>query len=366
MPIRIVDPVNRVQSDFFSRDEPKLELTPPEREMIVAALGKAPQRWEGSPNTPRMVELLSKYPDVLKKIGPRLLNTIIGMKGCGPAIAFLLEHDVPFRMPQDVYNSMHEGAWCDAVDSLKALFESGVVDATCISVKKPHLGWPDNISLMYWAAFRGSVEMAELLIKHGVGKHHELRMKSNGERGETSLQEAVAPAKVGTPEEHLKVAQLLINDGAYYDIGSASALNDETRVEVLLDEDPSLAQKALEFDMTALHWSARAGAIGTSRLLLSRGADPNALNRSRRTAVQLAAEMNHAEVLTVLAEAGADLNTQDKKGRTPLHRATYEGQVAAAEALLAHGADPNITNRNGKTAFEIARKDAKIFKNALS
>lgn len=364
--MRVVDPINRVQGDFFSRDEPKLDLNPPEREMIIAALGKAPQQWEGSPNTSRMSELLSKNPDVLEKIGPRLLNTIIGMKGCGPAIAFLLEHDVPFRMPQDVYNSMHEAAWCDAVDSLQALFESGVVDATCVSVKKPHLGWPDNISLMYWAAFRGSVEMAALLIKYGVGKHHELRMKSNGERGETSLQEAVSPEKIGSPEEHFTVAQLLIDDGAYYDIGSASALNDESRVKTLLNEDSSLAQKALEFDMTALHWSARAGAEDTLRLLLSRGADPNALNRSHRTPVQLAAEMNHAEVLALLAKAGADLNTQDKKGRTPLHRATYEGQVAAAEALLANGADPSITNRNGKTAFEIARKDAKIFKNAMS
>ena len=364
--MRVVDPINRVQGDFFFRDEPKLDLNSPEREMIVAALGKAPQQWEGSPNTQRMSEILSRHPRVLEKIGPRLLNTIVGMKGCGPAIAFLLENDVPFHMAQDVYNPMHEGAWCDAVDSLQALLESGVVDATCVSVEKPHLGWPDNISLMYWAAFRGSVPMAELLIQYGVGKHHELRMKSNGERGETSLQESVAPPKVGTPEEHLKVAKLLIEDGAYYDIGSASALNDVARVEALVTEDATLAHKPLEFDMTALHWSARAGAEETSQLLIRHGADVNALNRSHRTPIQLAAEMNQADIVNLLAEAGADLNTQDKKGRTPLHRATYEGKVEAAEALLASGADPSVTNKNGKTAFEIARKEAKIFKNALS
>ena len=362
----VVDPINRVQSDFFFRDEPKLDLSHFESAMIIAALGQKPERWQGFPNTERMGQIVSQHPHVLEHIGPRLLNTMVGMKGCGPAIAFLLERNVPFHMPQDVYNQLHEGAWCDAVDSLQALFESGVVDATCVSVKKPHLGWPDNISLMYWAAFRGSVEMATLLIKYGVGKHHELRMKSNGERGETSLQEAVSPEKIGTLEEHLSVASLLIEDGAYYDIGSASALNDVTRVEELVAKDSTLSHKPLEFDMTALHWSARAGSNEASQLLLDQGADPNTLNRSQRTPVQLAAEMNRADIVTLLANAGADLNTQDKKGRTPLHRATYEGKVEAAEALLANGADPNITNRNGKTAFEIARKEAKIFKNALT
>lgn len=364
--MRVVDPINRVQGDFFFRDEPKLDLSAPEQAMIIAALGNAPQQWLGSPNTQRMSEILSKHPNVLARVGPRLLNTIVGMKGCGPAITFLLEHDVPFQMAQDIYNPMHEAAWCDAVDSLQALFEAGVVDATCVSVKKPHLGWPDNISLMYWAAFRGSVAMAELLIKYGVGKHHELRMKSNGERGETSLQETVSPPKVGTQEEHLKVAKLLIDDGAYYDIGSASALDDVNHVEALITEDVTLAHKPLAFDMTSLHWSARAGAVDTSRFLLSRGADVNAMNRAHRTPLQLAAEMNRSDIVSLLAEAGADVNTQDKKGRTPLHRATYEGKVEAAEALLANGADPNVTNRNGKTAFEIARKEAKIFKNALS
>ncbi len=363
--MRIVDPVNRIQSDFFARDEPKLELSEPERDMIIAALGEKPEHWQGFPHPQRMGEILSQYPDVLTSMGPRLLNTIVGMKGCGPAIKFLLDHGVPFHMAQDVYNPMHEAAWCDAVDSLQALFEAGVVDATCVSVKKPHVGWPDNISLMYWAAHRGYVQMAELLIKYGVGKHHELRIKSNGERGETSLQEAVAPPKSGKePDDHIAIARLLIEDGAYYDIGSASALNDVDRVESLISQDRNLACRALEFDMTALHWSARGGAIDTTQLLLDHEADPNALNRSYRTPVQLAAEMNHAGMVALLAESGADLNTQDKKGRTPLHRATYEGKVDAVEALLAHGADPTITNRNGKTAFEIARKEAKIFKTA--
>ena len=361
-----VDPVQRVQSDWFTRDDPKMELSEPERQMIIAALGVSPTRWEGKPNIERMNEILTAKPNVLDVIGPRLLNTIIGMRGCGPAIEFLLAHEVPFNMPLDVYNQMHEGAWANAVDSLEALFKSGVVDATCVSVKKPHVGWPDNLSLMYWAANHGSVEMAKVLLKYGVGKHHELQIKSNGERGSTSLQESVAPSPAGgTRVGHVEVARLLIEDGAYYDIGSASALNDVKRVKKLLADNAKAVDAPLDFDMTPLHWAARAGSKEVTQLLLDRGANVNALNRGQRTPIQLASEQNCADIIVLLANAGADLNTQDKKGRTPLHRATYEGQVAAAEALLEHGADPNMTNKKGKTAFEIARKDAKVFKNAI-
>ena len=67
-------------------------------------------------------------------------------------------------------------------------------------------------------------------------------------------------------------------------------------------------------------------------------------------------------MIRLLARHGADLNTQDRKGRTPLHRATYEGRVEAAEALLDAGADPTVLNRNGRTAFEIARKEARHFR----
>ena len=352
------DPVDRILG--FQRERTE---TQPERQLITAALGGKCERWLGNPKVSDMEVVVASHPYVLESVGPKLLVEMIGMKGCGPAIRFLLGHNVPFQMPMDEYNEMHEGAWCDAVDSLEALFESGVTDATCVSVKKAHQGWPDNVSLMYWAAFRGSVNMAKLLLKHGVAVHHELPMKSNGERGNTSLQEAMSPNHFPhNPDGKHEVARLLIEDGAFYDIGSACAANDTERLNELLDEDETLAEKPMWFDMRPLHWAARANSDDAIKLLLSYGVDVDCLNSGQRTPVQLAAEQDAEEAINLLAEAGANLNTQDKKGRTPLHRATYEGKVAACNALLAHGADPTLFNKKGKTAFQIARKDAKFFK----
>ena len=354
------------EKNWFLRDIEILDLTEAERQFIMAAMGPDPKRWDGRPDVDQMAEILAADPRVLDRIGTHLVQVVVGMKGCGPAVTFLLDHGVPYEIDESAYNTLHEAAWGGMYDTLKAIFESGAADATCVSVLKPHVGWPDNISLMYWAAVGGYVDCAKLLTEYGVGVHHELPIKGNGERGTTSLQEAVAPSHWGNDParlaDRLAVARILIEDGAYYDVYSACALNDTARLQELIYEDPEVVDATDDYGMTPLHWAARAGSIECAEILLERGVLVNPLNKVRRTPLQLAAEEDQADMIRLLARNGADLNTQDRKGRTPLHRATYEGCVEAAEALLEVGADPTVLNKSGKTAFEIARKDAKYFK----
>lgn len=354
------------EKNWFLRDEEKLELTVVEQQFIEASMGPAPKRWDGEPDIERMSEILSAEPRVLERIGARLLQVLIGMRGCGPAVTFLLERDVPLEIDGSSYNVLHEAAWGGMVDTLRAVFESGAADATCVSIKKPHVGWPDNLSLMYWAASGWYPDCARLFIQFGAGVHHELPIRGNGERGTSSLQEAVASSPGGKDESWreggLAVARILIEDGAYYDVYSACALDDTSRLNELIERDPDVAYAADDYGMTPLHWAARAGSKACTEILLACGVRVDALNKARRTPLQLAAEGNRVETIRLLAERGADLNTQDRKGRTPLHRAMYEGRVAAAEALLEAGADPTVLNKRGKNAFEVARKDAKRYK----
>lgn len=353
--------------NWFLRDVERPEPTAAEEKFIAAAMGSEPKRWDGEPDVERMERLLVEDPGVLNRIGEHLLHVVVGMRGCGPAVTFLLGRDVPFEIDDSAYNVLHEASWAGSADTLRAVFESGAADATGVSVIKPHVGWPDNVSLMYWAACGGYPEVAQLLIEYGVGVHHELPIKGNGERGITSLHEALAPGYLGPGywgrlDGRLAVARLLIEDGAYYDVYSACALNDTGRLNEFIKNDPEVVNAAEHFGMTPLHWAARAGSMECAEILLEREALVNIQNRNRRTPLQLAAEANQAEMIRLLGRHGADLNTQDKKGRTPLHRATYEGNVEAAEALLEVGADPTVLNKSGKNAFEIARKDAKYFK----
>lgn len=349
--------------NWFLREAQLPEITLAEKRLIEAAMGPDPGRWDGQPDLAGMTSILTEYPTVLDRVGAHLLTVIVGMRGCGGAVSLMLDRRVPFNIDIRSYNVLHEAAWAGSADTLEAVFTSGAADATSVSVEKPHTGWPANLSLMYWPAWGGFPEVARLLINYGAGKHHELPIKGNGERGVTSLHEAVAPGPWGdddAPRNQGKreVARMLIEDGATYDACAAAGLDDAGRLEALMASDPDQVVSNGPYGMTPLHWASRAGSLRSLHWLLDRGAEVDARNDAHRTSIQFASECGRAEAVKLLAKAGADLNTQDRKGRTPLHRATYEGHAEAAEALLAAGADTTVLNRTGKTAFEIARKGA--------
>ena len=359
--------VKLFRQNWFLREVQSPEITQAEGRFIDAAMGESPGRWDGQPDLSKMAEVLAEHPTVLNRIGAHLLTVLVGMRGCGSAVSFLLDRGVSLNIDTCAYNVLHEAAWAGSADTLEAVFTSGAADATPVSVEKPHTGWPANLSLMYWAAWGGFPDVARLLIAHGVGKHHELPIKGNGERGETSLHEAVAPGLWGdddSPRNRGKreVARMLIEDGAVYDACAAAALNDTDRLEALLNSDLKAARLIGAYGMTPLHWASRAGSLACVKLLLDRDAEVDARNDAHRTPLQLVAERGQSGAIQLLAEAGTDLDTQDRKGRTPLHRATYEGHAEAAEALLAAGADRTMLNKNGKTAFEIARLGASYLK----
>ena len=351
-------------NNWFPKDRESFDLTETEEQFIAASIGAERRNWVGTPDLERMQAILADDPHVLDRIGSVLLHRLLlNRSGCGPAVKFMLDHGIALDLDRTEYNNFFDAVYMGAMDVAQTVFESGAADATGISVLKPHVGWPDNTSMLFWAATGGHADMVKLLLQYGAGIHHELPIKGWGEKGSTSLQVAAAPGwrEEDQPKKHY-IARILIADGAYYDVYTACALNDAARLQELIDEDAGVVDATDDYAMTPLHWAARAGSMQCARILLERGALVNPLNKARRTPLQLAAETNQADIIRLLTRHGADLNTQDRKGRTPLHRATYEGCVEAAEALLEVGADPTVLNKSGKTAFEIARKDAKYFK----
>lgn len=360
--------VHLFQGHWFSRNQERLELTSNEVEFIVATLGTRPKKWDGSCQTDieAMQRILDSTPSVLDRIGSRLLGLVLGFRGGGPAVQLLIEQGMELKIDPWEYNELHEAGHSGAVDSIRALFESGMCDAKTISVEKPHTGWPSNLSLLYWAAWGGYPEFASVCLQYGAAEYLELEIVGNGERGTTVLQESLAPSHWSEEIYHTigkrKTALVLLEAGAEYDIFSACARNDLDRLNTLLDDDLESASRADSFGSTPLHWAVRANSVDCVKELLRNDVPLDVMNRSKRTAVQWGAEKDSIESIRLLAQAGADLNTQDGKGRTPLHRATYEGKVGAAEALIECGANVSLTNKKGKTAFEIARKEAGHFK----
>ena len=322
--------------------------------------------WEGECDVIRMHRLVQREPSLIASIGARLLKATISVRGCAPAVSFLLDEGAQLDYSPTHYNCLHEAAWAGCTENLAAVFEFGAADASCVA-RTVHTGWPDTVSLLYWSV--SMPEQADLLLQYGADP--EVPITGNGERGTTVLQHAVAPPfdGAGAPwhnPELLKktaaVADLLLAHGAKYDIYSACGRDDLQRVQSVVRQDSNLLGRPSEGGMTPLHWAVRGNAARCAKWLLSKGVDVNAKTTSRRSALHMAAEWNHTDMIWLLADAGIDLDSQDTKGRTALHRATYGGQLEATEVLIVLGADHRRTTKNGKTAQQLARFECKFLK----
>jgi ankyrin repeat protein len=94
----------------------------------------------------------------------------------------------------------------------------------------------------------------------------------------------------------------------------------------------------------ALMNAAMYGSAAAVRLLLARGADPNARNATGATALIWAA--GDAVKARMLVEAGADVNAQSGPGRTPLMvAASVAGNSATVRLLLDKGAKVDVRDR---------------------
>ncbi|MEW6336906.1 MAG: ankyrin repeat domain-containing protein, partial [Acidobacteriota bacterium] len=92
------------------------------------------------------------------------------------------------------------------------------------------------------------------------------------------------------------------------------------------------------------------------------GADPNtpAANAMRVTVLHAAAAHRDPEtaleMVRLLLDRGARPNARQHGGWTPLHQAAAHGSSEMARALLDHGADPNAAADDGSTPATVAAR----------
>ena len=103
--------------------------------------------------------------------------------------------------------------------------------------------------------------------------------------------------------------------------------------------------------------AAALGYLEVVRMLLEAGADMNAENQDRSTALMFAAHNGHLEVVQVLLEAGADKNAAKQDGATALMLAAEDGHLEVVQLLLEAGADKNAATQDGTTALMLAARD---------
>src|SRR5262249_51553342 len=122
--------------------------------------------------------------------------------------------------------------------------------------------------------------------------------------------------------------------GAYVDICTAASIGDLSRVQKLLDEDPSLANRVSEY---VTYY------IGSGAPLKN------------------AAARGHLEVVKLPLERGADPNLPEE-GFAPhghaLFSAVYNGHYEIAKLLLDHGPSPSPPVESSADALSIAIRNS--------
>ena len=123
--------------------------------------------------------------------------------------------------------------------------------------------------------------------------------------------------------------------------------------------------------VTALMIAASNGNVETTKLLLAKGSDVNAVTvesfqtvkngpiaLGRFTPLLSALPYGPPELVKVLLDAGADVNARDTRGMTPLMLAiaTDRPDTRIMRLLRAKGGDPSVRSKRGETALDWANK----------
>ncbi len=166
------------------------------------------------------------------------------------------------------------------------------------------------------------------------------------ERGVSAILVAVYHGK---PE----LARLLVERGAVPDIFEASALGDLGRVRELAANANATSPDGFQ----PLGLACFFGHTEVAEFLVREaGADIHVAskNQMRVQPIHAAAARRATSLVKLLLERGADPNARQHLGFTPLHAAAQHGDTATAEVLLSAGADPTLANDDGKTAADFA------------
>jgi len=107
-----------------------------------------------------------------------------------------------------------------------------------------------------------------------------------------------------------------------------------------------------------LHRAVRCGWVDMAKCLIEDGRiHVDTAKRDGATALFIAAQEGHPDLVNLLINHGADLDLSDEDGISPLYIASYQGHLAIVKILLDAGANPNHLGKDSTSPLYIASQE---------
>jgi ankyrin repeat protein len=202
---------------------------------------------------------------------------------------------------------------------------------------------------LHIAAERGFVAIMEVLLSSGANVD---AVKANGDTALCCACQANQPETV----------RALLKAGANVDLGMAdgttplhyAALHPTDILDQLIAKGANVNVSTSSPDLegaTPLHIAAEFGQLKWVRLLLQKGANPNALMLDGRTPIIHACKEGQAEIVKALLDAGADMRVAQVSA---LQVAVLSKDITVVKAIISGNPDIHMKDENGNTALHFA------------
>jgi ankyrin repeat protein len=343
-PLRLAVGYRRTEVMEFLRGKGALERVAPAGSVARSATNKPPVQPQVATTieSPRIKPAASNAPFVGRT--PLSANTNMASSVTNPqAVGSIGATNIPFTPKMlAVLFPIHEAARLGDIEQIKFLFKTDpeLIEATDERGQTP----------LHVAAANGQFAVAQAL----VGLRAKVMVRTGN--GQTPLHMA---AKAGD----VRTAELLVASGANVNARDAyevtpllsatlPAQREEFRPADLMSDKASAVQPAQKKAAAA---KMHEDQLALVKLLVSKGADVNAANRTKTTALLQAVRLRNDAVVDVLLKSGANPNViEEMGGATPLHIAAGRGLTNIAASLLNTRAAVNATDSRGETPLGYA------------
>jgi ankyrin len=313
-------------------------------------LGETPLMWAAALDHAGAVEALAAYGADLD--ARSALSTIPALQAAGIGL-------ITMEFPKGGWTALMYAAREGALQSTRALARAGA---------EVNAAGPDGTTPLMLAIINAQYDVASALLEAGADPNRA------DQSGMTALYAAVdmhTPVWMqGRPDprpsgalDEVDIVKALLSRGARVDAGLTAPL---------LQRNHTAGDGGLGEGATPLMRAAKSGDAGLIRLLLDNGADPSIVLANHTTALMLAAGMTWRdgggafptrdratvegtlETLDLLLSRGADVNAVNDAGDTALHGAVQRGSEKIIRFLAAHGASLDARNKQGRTPLDAA------------